>query len=144
VNNAGIFLDSDAFPLTRETMEKTLQVNLIGVIELTQLLLPQISPSGRIISLSSGLGSITGNPDDYKPAYRISKSAINMFTRSLAHALSGKGIAVASVDPGWVRTDMGGPSAPRDPSEPAEEIYRLATDPIESGFFWHRGRQREW
>jgi NAD(P)-dependent dehydrogenase (short-subunit alcohol dehydrogenase family) len=55
-----------------------------------------------------------------------------------------RGITVSSLDPGWVRTDMGGSAAPRDPSQPADEIFKLATSKIDTGYFWHGGKKRSW
>ncbi len=146
VNNAAILLDSyDSFPLKREALEQTLQVNLIGTIELTEKLIPQINSGGHIINISSGNGSMTEEQDTEKPAYHISKAAINMYTKTLSGHLKDSGITVSSLDPGWVKTDMGGVGAQRDPQDPAEEIYHLATtEGIPTGQFWHQNKIRPW
>ncbi|OGK30424.1 hypothetical protein A3G67_01380 [Candidatus Roizmanbacteria bacterium RIFCSPLOWO2_12_FULL_40_12] len=144
INNAGVYLDEDTSPLNTKALRKTLEVNLIGLADLTERLLPHINNGAHIISMSSGAGSITDEPDAYKPAYQISKAAVNMFTRTLAEALKKRNITVSSVDPGWVRTDMGSSSAPRDPKEPAEEIFKMATSEVNSGFFWHKNKKRAW
>ena len=144
INNAGIYLDSDTFPLKRGVLQQTLDVNLIGPIELTENLIPFINSDGHIINMSSPMGSITEISGSDSPAYRISKLAINMYTRTLATELRGKGIIVSSMDPGWVKTDMGGKNAPRDPSEPAKEMFELATSKVEPGYFWHKGKKRSW
>jgi NAD(P)-dependent dehydrogenase (short-subunit alcohol dehydrogenase family) len=76
----------------------------------------------------------------------MSKAALNAFTRLLAHTYEGDGVLVNAVDPGWVRTDMGGPSAPRSPQEGADTIVWLATlrdDGPNGGFFRDR-RQIPW
>lgn len=144
INNAGIYLDEDEFPITQKSLKDTLQVNLTGLIDLTERLLPQIKDGGRIVSMSSGAAVITEGGDEGKPAYQISKVGVNMYTRSLAEYLKKRNITVSSMDPGWVKTDMGSFSAPRDPKEPAEEIYKLAISKVDSGYFWHRNKKRSW
>jgi NAD(P)-dependent dehydrogenase (short-subunit alcohol dehydrogenase family) len=67
-----------------------------------------------------------------------------MYTRTLASRLKDRNITVSSFDPGWVKTDMGGKGALREPSEPAEELFELATSKVESGYFWHQGRKKAW
>lgn len=142
INNAGIYLN-ETFPMKRKELQKTLDVNLIGLIDLTEKLTPFINDGGCIINMSSGAGSITEFEDGY-PAYSISKVGVNMYTRNLAVALKNRKIIISAFDPGWVRTDMGGSDATRDPSEPAEEMYTLATSKVDSGYFWHKGKKRNW
>lgn len=144
INNAGIYLESDQFPIPEETLRKTLEVDLIGLIMLTEKLLPLISQGGHIISMASGYASLTQAYRNDAPSYSIAKAAVNMFTRQLASYLQGRNITVSSLDPGWVRTDMGGATAPRDPAAPAKEMYELATSKVDSGYFWHRGKKRSW
>ena len=143
INNAAISIDSSS-KLSIEALRKTLEVNLIGTIDLTEQLIPFINANGHIINLSSGLGSLTYATSESYPSYRITKVAINMYTRTLAARLAPKQITVSSVDPGWVKTDMGGLSAPRNVIEPASEIFELATSKIESGFFWHQMKKIAW
>lgn len=144
INNAGVYLRDDDYPIPEATLRKTLEINLIGMILLTQKLFDLIKNSGHIINMSSAAGSITDAPDAHRPSYQISKVGVNMYTRCLADALRNRNIAVSSLDPGWVRTDMGGTNANRDPQEPAKETYELATSKVDSGFFWHRGKKRSW
>lgn len=139
VNNAGVLLDKDASPaqIARESLEATLQINLHGTIQLTQALLPLLKRSdwGRIINVSSGMGSLADGPSSpaeaYAPSYRISKAALNAYTVGLAAALKDTEILVNSMCPGWVKTDMGGPEAPRTPEEAARGAVMLAV--LESG-----------
>jgi len=145
INNAGISVKNDGNQfVVIDSLRKILEVNLIGLIDLTERLLPAILKGGHVINMSSGLASLTERSGTYAPAYSISKVALNMYTRILASRLEGKGVIVSSIDPGWVRTDMGGSAAPRDPSEPADEAFALATSNVDSGNFWHRGRKRSW
>jgi NAD(P)-dependent dehydrogenase (short-subunit alcohol dehydrogenase family) len=143
INNAGILIDKGS-GLTLDVLRKTMEVNLFGLVNLTEQMIPCINHGGHIINLSSGLGSLTDGASGYYSAYRISKVAINMYTRTLAVHLSQKGIKVSSIDPGWVKTDMGGAGASRNPSEPAQEIFELATSNLDSGFFWYRGKKKSW
>lgn len=93
------------------------------------------------------MGSLTENIGDNEldyPAYRISKTALNMYTKTLASRLQKQEITVSSVHPGWVKTDMGGEDAPREPEEAANQIYKLATTPHETGLFWHDNDKFAW
>lgn len=145
LNSAGVYLDDDEYPLTEKPLRNTLEVNLIGPILLTQKLLPLLNDGGAIVNMSSQMGAISDLEDsEAAPAYRISKAGVNMFTRTLARHLESKHITVSSMDPGWVRTDMGGSSAPRDPKDPAREMYELATSKVDSGHFWRSGKKRTW
>ncbi len=151
VNNAGILLDQNATPaltLSENDVRRVLEVNLIAPVRLCQLVVPgmQSRGYGRIVNISSGLGAITDMGGGY-PSYRMSKLALNGFTRILAAELGPNStVKVNSLDPGWVRTDMGGADAVRDPSEPAREIADLVSisaDGLSGGFF-RRGEPREW
>ena len=82
----------------------------------------------------------------YAPAYSMAKAALNAFTLILAAAYQGRGVLVNAVDPGWVRTDMGGASAPRSPQQGADTIVWLATLPDNgpTGGFFRDRRAIEW
>ena len=150
INNAGILLDdrTPVLKLAEDDLRRVLEVNLIGPIRLCQLVAPgmQARGYGRIVNISSGLGAITDMGGNY-PSYRMSKLALNGFTRILAAELGRDSpVKVNSLDPGWVRTGMGGADAARDPSEPACEIADLISIAAHgpSGGFFRRGEQREW
>jgi NAD(P)-dependent dehydrogenase (short-subunit alcohol dehydrogenase family) len=81
---------------------------------------------GRVVNVSSGAGQLSSMAT-YAPAYSISKAALNAVTVQLAGAVKGTGVLVNSVDPGWVRTRMGGSSAPRSVEQGAETIVWAAT-----------------
>ena len=144
INNAGVLLDEGEPNIVIEKLRQTLQVNLIGAIDITQKLLPIIKEGGHIINISSSAGSLTNVHHPDYPAYKISKTALNMFTRYLAFKLKDK-IMVSSVHPGLVKTDMTGGEGDMDITESAEYIFDTATSKdIETGQFWYKGEKFPW
>ena len=129
INNAGIVADSDAAGLEVKmaTVRSTLETNTLAPLHLAQMLCPLLrrSPAARIINISSGMGALSEMEGGYA-AYRISKAALNAVTGILAAEL--RAVAVNSMCPGWVRTDMGGPNAERDVSQGADTAVWLALD----------------
>jgi NAD(P)-dependent dehydrogenase (short-subunit alcohol dehydrogenase family) len=130
VNNAGVLADEDkdALTITAEIFEATLRTNTLGPWMVAQTFAPLLKKSRepRIVNVSSGGGQLEDGADGWAPAYCVSKTALNGVTVQLAAALPK--CAVNSVCPGWVRTDMGGESAPRSVAEGAATIVWLATD----------------
>ncbi|MBS3115171.1 SDR family NAD(P)-dependent oxidoreductase [Candidatus Woesearchaeota archaeon] len=146
INNAGVAFDIEDDRIDIDKLRKTLDINLIGLIDFTTKILPLINKGGHILNASSHAGSLseTDEDDDYfYPAYRISKAALNMYSRTLAIQLKDK-ITVSSFHPGWVKTDMGGMDADMMPEEAAEYIYNLAVSKVKSGQFWFKGKKLEW
>jgi NAD(P)-dependent dehydrogenase (short-subunit alcohol dehydrogenase family) len=165
VNNAGVALEDTDFgapggfnttaTVPPEILRKTFETNFFAVVELTQALLPLIrkAPAGRIVNLSSILGSLALHADPSSDiyhskalAYDASKTALNAFTVHLAHALRGTAIKVNSAHPGWVKTDMGGQAAPMEVSEGGKTSVQLATLPDDgpTGGYFHLGRPLPW
>mgnify|MGYP001229783376 CR=1 FL=1 len=145
VNNAGVFLDTtasgqvSALAVKPETVDATLRVNSIGPLALIQAAVPvmQNQGYGRIVNMSSGMGQLSEMGGNYV-AYRMSKTALNAVTRTLAAELADSPIKINSMCPGWVRTDMGGPEAERSTEQGAETAVWLATledDGPTGGFF---------
>ncbi|HEX4653945.1 MAG TPA: SDR family NAD(P)-dependent oxidoreductase [Candidatus Udaeobacter sp.] len=130
VNNAGIIVDGDdeILKISDEILRETLETNMLGALRVTRAFVPLLakSKSPRVINVSSGGGQLSGGADGWAPAYCISKTALNGVTSQLAAALPK--LAVNSVCPGWVRTDMGGQSATRSVEEGADTIVWLAAD----------------
>lgn len=144
INNAGIMVeDDDADPLEElEIVRDTMQTNVYGPLLLSRLAVPIMKTRryGRIVNLSSGMGALSEMGAGYV-AYRMSKAGINVVTRVLAAETEGMGILVNSVDPGWVRTAMGGKGASRTVEKGAETPLWLATLPDDGptgGFFRDR------
>ncbi len=145
INNAGIYPDKnvDILTIPRELLEAAMNANTFGVIRMVQAFLPLLekSQNARIINVSSGMGALDGLTST-APSYCLSKLALNGATIMLAQSLQSKGIVVNSMCPGWVRTDMGGASAPRSPEQGADTAIWLATEAprSESGKFWRDRR----
>ena len=131
INNAGIYPDEGLSILTvpRDRMAQTFQINTFGALEVTQTFLPYLRQalSARVINVSSGYGQLEGLSADV-PSYCLSKLALNGLTIMLAEALRADGIAVNSICPGWVRTDMGGPNAARSVEVGADTSVWLADE----------------
>ena len=131
INNAGIYPDPGLTILTipRDRLAQTLQTNTFGPLEVTQAFLPYLrqAATARVIHVSSGYGQLEGLSPDV-PSYCLSKLALNGLTIMLAEALRTDHIAVNSMCPGWVRTDMGGPTATRSVEEGADTAVWLADE----------------
>ena len=145
VNNAGILADprgSRFLDSKPATYRQALDTNVFGPLLLSQALVPLMKKNryGRIVNVSSGQGQLAYMGAG-TPAYRVSKTALNALTRVLAAEFAGSGILVNSMCPGWVRTDMGGPGAPRTVEQGADSAVWLATLPDDGpngGFFRDR------
>ncbi|ODN30831.1 SDR family oxidoreductase [Fervidobacterium thailandense] len=145
INNAGILIEEKFPEVTEEGMILSFKVNTMGPYFLIQSLykLGKFVPGAKIANISSILGSITNTGGTASYPYSISKAALNMVTKLLAHKL--KEYFVVSIHPGWVRTDMGGPNAPLTPEESAEGIIRVVRTLNETGVFLdYTGRRIEW
>src|SRR5438477_2004684 len=148
VNNAGILIDDDKDVLTisPEAFETTLRTNTLGPLIVSQAFVPLLKKSAapRIVNVSSGGGQLSEGAEGWAPAYCISKTALNGVTVQLAAALPK--VAVNSVCPGWVRTDMGGSNATRSVAEGAAGIVWLAADAPqkETGKFWRDRKVIPW
>lgn len=147
INNAGILIDSRETILNVEmdTIRKTMETNFIGPFKLIQVLIPLLKESrdGRIINISSGMGSFSEEMSG-SPAYSISKTALNALTFKMSMHLP-KEIKIYSMSPGWVKTDMGGPYAPRTLEEGADTAVWLSTAKnIPTGKFYRDRKEIPW
>jgi NAD(P)-dependent dehydrogenase (short-subunit alcohol dehydrogenase family) len=141
INNAAIIAegDQDILTIQPELVARTIATNALGALRVSQALVPRLlkSSAGRIVNVSSGAGQLS-DMGTWSPAYALSKTTLNGITGMLAAALKDKGISVNSVCPGWCRTEMGGPTAPRSVEEGATGIVWLVADaPQEkTGLVW--------
>jgi NAD(P)-dependent dehydrogenase (short-subunit alcohol dehydrogenase family) len=126
-----------------------LRTNAVGPLLVAQAVLPLLAKgrSSRIVSLSSGYGSVSSNTGGFPYYYAGSKAALNMYMRSLAGDAAAAGVTTVLLDPGWVRTDMGGPHAPVEASESVAGMLRVIDRlrPADNGKFLDRhGQARPW
>jgi NAD(P)-dependent dehydrogenase (short-subunit alcohol dehydrogenase family) len=149
INNAGINYDTwqKAVDANLEIVEETLNTNVYGAWRMAQIFIPLMKKKkyGRIVNVSSGSGAFA-EMGLGTPAYSISKAALNVLTIKLAYEVQKNGILVNSVCPGWVRTKMGGPAAPRSLEKGAETIVWAATLPDNgpTGGFFRDKKKIEW
>ena len=159
MNNAGVNANTGFTSVVSETKDDELQrvfdTNLFAVVALTRELLPLIrkSDAGRIVNLSSILGSNTLHADPNSPianfkslAYDASKAALNAYTIHLAWELKDTPIKVNSAHPGWVKTEMGTDAAPMEIPDGAKTSVALALLGSDgpSGRFIHMGSELPW
>jgi NAD(P)-dependent dehydrogenase (short-subunit alcohol dehydrogenase family) len=145
VNNAGIAIDGPQHRASApdfERIHRTLDTNLFGSWRCSVAAIPAMRARGygRIVNLTSTMASLELTTTPASPAYRISKSGLNMLTRLLAAELDGTGILVNAASPGYTRTDMS-PDATRDVADGADTPVWLATLPEggpTGGFFYDR------
>ena len=151
VNCAGVFgtagdtlgsLDYDAW-------RAVLEVNVLGPARMCEAFLDQIARSDRrlIVTITSGLGSLADNSTGGYIPYRTSKAAVNMLMRSAAIDLKPRGVTCVVVNPGWVKTDMGGANAKLSPEESVGALRRLIAKigPQDTGRFYnYDGREYPW
>jgi NAD(P)-dependent dehydrogenase (short-subunit alcohol dehydrogenase family) len=141
INNAGIFArtDAPAPAVPRATVEDAMRTNVLGPLALIQGVLPLLRASarGRIVNISSGMGQLA-EMGGGSAAYRLSKTALNGLTAALAADLAPERIAVNTLCPGWVKTDMGGAGATRTVAQGADTPVWLALDADQAltGKFW--------
>lgn len=117
INNAGILLEDGGWgSVAPEPLLASFRTNAMGPLLITQALTAHLQRGTApvVMNVTSALGSIASRDSFYRPAYGMSKAALNMATVQMAHALRSSGIAVVCVHPGWVQTDMGGTRAPLD------------------------------
>lgn len=125
-NNAGVLPSGERFGSIRSSdVRQAFAINALAPLLFTQALAGQLRDGASVIMLASQIGSIAGCEAFSTPSYAISKAALHMATRQLGHALAGRGITVAAISPGWVRTDMGGPDATTAPGQSIAKLLAL-------------------
>ncbi len=161
INNAGIQVEhgdwgvNNTPTISEKALRETFDTNFFQVVKLTNTLLPLIrkSEAGRIVNLSSILGSLTLHSDPSSPiynsklfAYDTSKTALNSYTIHLAAALQDTPIKVNSAHPGWVKTDLGSDAAPMEVEDGAKTSVALALLEADgpTGKYIHLGQELPW
>ncbi len=158
INNAGILVDTLGLKVSEQTIDtwrKTFDTNVFGLIATTQAFLPLLhkSDAGRIVNVSSLLGSLAMHSDpaspiyDFKvPAYNVSKSAVNAWTVQLAYELRDSRIKINTIHPGYVKTDMNGGEGEIDVPAGARTSVRLALidDAGPNGGYFYQEQSLPW
>jgi len=148
INNAAVSLykSSDILDASIENIKETINTNSLGPLFIVKIFSPLLKSGSRVINVSSGAGSICNGMGSYSPVYSTSKTFLNAITCQLSYSLKNKNIPVNSVDPGWVRTDMGGMAASRSVENGAETIVWLASEaPINlTGKFLRDKKEIHW
>ncbi|MBT2757511.1 SDR family NAD(P)-dependent oxidoreductase [Mesobacillus foraminis] len=149
INNAGVYLEESKklVAMDHSILERTMTINFFGAYHVIRSFIPLMEKQGygRIINVSSEYGAMSEMSYSGEGAYKLSKLALNGLTRLIAAEIKGD-IKINAADPGWVSSDMGGPSAPRTPRQAAESILWLATIGPEgpNGEFFRDGKQISW
>jgi NAD(P)-dependent dehydrogenase (short-subunit alcohol dehydrogenase family) len=148
INNAGLGHWEGLAEFDPKHALELFDTNAVGAVRVTRALLPMLrKATGKVFHVSSGMGSIGDNQMGGAYAYRMSKAALNMAARTLAIELAKDRIASIVVEPGWVKTDMGGPGATISPEESASQLGAIIdARGIESTgkFFRRNGTEFPW
>lgn len=147
INNAGIGPDLDHEYPDEVTMKDTFEVNVFGVVSLTEKIIPILNKDAVIINISSDMGSLSSCLRSDSVAYRMSKAALNMYTKVLANRYK-TFFKIASLHPGWVKTAIA-PSTINgrlSTEESADKIFTFTISEFETGVFWNieDNKKSEW
>ncbi|KUJ21659.1 NAD(P)-binding protein [Mollisia scopiformis] len=154
LNNAGINANSKmtSLTMTADALTNHMNVNVMGPAKLVQVLEPHLQDGSVVMNMTSGLGSLGYNRTKENPectVYAMSKAALNMLSVHQAAHLKRKGVRVVMIDPGWVKTDMGGSGAQLEKEESIGEMLRILNgikddDSYSGRFFLYDGSERPW
>lgn len=153
INNAGVLLENrtrlENLDLTTLPLQATLEVNTFGPLRMVQQFLPLLEKGDRklIINISSEAGSLADCWRESEFAYSMSKAALNMQSKILQNYLKPRGFKILAVQPGWMKTDMGGADADIHPDESAQGIFQLAQKdwkPDDDIYLDYRGQPLRW
>lgn len=139
INNAGILKRESLDEMNYSQILEQFEVNAMGPLRVTHALLQNLHQGSKIAMMTSRMGSIADNTSGMRFGYRMSKAALNIASVSLAHDLRARGVAVAILHPGYVRTEMTGHSGLIDADESVRGLLaRIDALTLEtSGTFWH-------
>ncbi|MFD0766679.1 SDR family NAD(P)-dependent oxidoreductase [Mucilaginibacter lutimaris] len=136
INNAGIAPDVFAVKPEPVSFTQTIATNLTGTVFFTEALIEHLNSNAQVIFISSNM-ALPRNAAANGPGYRLSKAAINMYAAMLAERLKTSGIRVTPMHPGWVKTKLGGNSAPFTTEQSADALYRGISTNTQTGKFWN-------
>jgi NAD(P)-dependent dehydrogenase (short-subunit alcohol dehydrogenase family) len=150
INNAGVAgsWSTNLQSFDAEEAMRCFDVNALGAIRVTRVLVANLRAArGKVVNMTSRMGSIADNSSGRGYGYRLSKAALDMATRNIAHEVKGFGGIAVALHPGWVKTEMGGESAPEEIADAVARMVKLidGLTPAESGRFWHaNGEELPW
>ena len=148
VNNAGVLHSGERWgKLQADILEDSLRINAVGPLLLTQAVAPLLADGATVANLSTQMASLATRTEFRSPSYAMSKAAQNMATVQMAKALAPRGIRVVALNPGWVRTDMGGTDGELTPEASATGLLQVIDglrDADSGHFFDWRGQPMAW
>lgn len=139
INNAGLLRDESLGQLDFDSIREQMEINAYAPLRVSEALLPLMQDGSKIANITSRMGSIADNDSGGRYGYRASKAALNAFGKSLAMDLKPRGIAVAQIHPGYVKTRMvnfGGMISPQEAATGIAACIKTLTQE-NSGGFWH-------
>jgi NAD(P)-dependent dehydrogenase (short-subunit alcohol dehydrogenase family) len=144
VNNAAIGPDLDTHLPDENSFRQTFDTNVTGTVFFTESMLNHLNENGKIINISSKMGSIAVCQKTDSVAYRMSKTALNMYSKILANRLLGKQ-SIAMIHPGWVKTELteSNVNAPLSKEESAENIFEFIQSDYKTGIYWNAPEKTE-
>lgn len=137
INNAGIGPDLGQIKPDVESLKSTFETNVFGLVSFTESLLDYVNDNGKILNISSIMATLNQVSKVDSTAYRMSKAALNMYTKTLSARLKNKNIHVNSIHPGWVQTKLSTAGAPLTTEFSANGIFNLIETDMETGTFWN-------
>lgn len=143
INNAGIAPDLDKNEPDLESLKSTFETNVFGLVNFTETILDLVNKNGKVLNISSIMATLNSVSKIDSTAYRMSKSALNMYTKTLSARLIDRNIAVNSIHPGWVNTKLSTKGAPLSTEYSANGIFKLIQTEISTGAFWNAELQEK-
>jgi NAD(P)-dependent dehydrogenase (short-subunit alcohol dehydrogenase family) len=139
LNNAGLLAVEGLDKLDFASIQRQMEVNAYGPLRVTHKLLPLLGRGSKVALMTSRMGSIADNGSGSYYGYRMSKAALNAAGKSLAVDLAARGVAVAILHPGYVKTEMTGNHGSVEPDAAARDLLKRidGLTPENSGTFWH-------
>ena len=149
INNAGVAAAEESFgAFEADTMERILRINSVAPMLVTQAVAPKLAQGGKVVCITSGLGSIAQASDlMFGLSYGMSKAALNMGVKKLSTEMKKRAVTIIALHPGWVQTDMGGASAPLKPERSIAGMLKVIdglTEADNAKFLTYSGGTLPW